>query len=140
MSAPLEYGVSLTLAEAKTIMEAAEREAAKNNWPMVISIVDAGANLIMQHKMDHTQLGSITIARLKAETAVNFKRPTLAFEETLAKGGAALKILGMPNVTPLEGGLPVIRDGKVIGAVGVSGMASPDDAQVARAGIAALIK
>lgn len=138
MSAPKEYGVSLTLAEAKTMLEAAEKEAARNSWPMVIAIVDTGAHLVALHKMDNAQLGSVEVARLKAETALKFKRPTLAFEETVAKGGAGLKVLAMPGVTPLEGGLPIERGGKIIGAIGVSGMASPDDAVVARAGIAAL--
>ncbi len=140
MAAPLEYGQSLTLAEAKIVMEAAEREAAANQWPMAIAIVDTGARLLMFHKMDNTQLGSIEISQRKAETSLNFKRPTLAFEETVAKGGAGLKILSMPNVVALEGGLPIIRDGKIIGAIGVSGMQSTDDAVVARAGIAALVK
>jgi glc operon protein GlcG len=138
MATPLEYGVSLTLSEAKIMMEAAEREAAKNNWPMVIAIVDAGGHLIALYKMDNAQLGSIEIARLKAETSLKFKRPTQAFEAAVAGGGVGLKVLSMPNVMALEGGLPVERGGKIIGAIGVSGMQSSDDAVVARAGIAAL--
>lgn len=138
MAPPLEYGQSITLADAKRMLEAAEREAQSHHWPMVIAIVDTGGHLIALHKMDHAQLGSVEIARLKAETSLKFKRPTLAFEETVAKGGAGLKVLAMPNVTPLEGGLPIERGGKIVGAIGVSGMASPDDALVARAAIAAL--
>ena len=140
MSAPMEYGVSLTLVEAKVIIEAAEKEAVKNSWPMVIAIVDTGGHLIALHKMDNAQLGSVEIARLKAETSLKFKRPTKAFEDGIAAGGAWLKILSMPGVAALEGGLPIERGGKIIGAIGVSGMASADDAVVARAGIAALVK
>lgn len=138
MPAPLEYGHSLTLSEAKLMLEAAEKEAAKNNWPMVIAIVDTGAHLIALHKMDNAQLGSVEIARLKAETSLKFKRPTQAFEAAVAGGGMGTKVLSMPGVAALEGGLPIERHGKIIGAIGVSGMQSSDDAVVARAAIAAL--
>lgn len=138
MTAPMEYGVSLTLAEAKAVMEAAEREAVKNSWPMVIAIVDASAQLVALHKMDNAQLGSIEVARLKAETSLKFKRPTKAIEDGIAAGGVWLKLLSLPNVMALEGGLPIERGGKIVGAIGVSGMASADDAVVARAGLAAL--
>lgn len=138
MSAPKEYGTSLTLAEAKVMLEAAEREAAAHGWPMVIAIVNTGGHLIALHTMDNAQLGSVEIARRKAETSLLFKRPTKAFEDVIAKGGAGLKVLSMPNVTALEGGMPIERAGKVIGAIGVSGMQSSDDAVVACAAIAAL--
>ena len=135
---PPQYGTAMTLEQAKKVMEAAEKEAAKNGWPMVIAIVETGGHLVMLHKMDQAQLGSVTIARLKAETALHFRRPTKLFEDSIAGGGAALRTLAMPNVLPLEGGVPIIKEGKVIGAIGVSGMQSSQDAEVARAGIAAL--
>ncbi len=133
---PPEYGTAITFEQAKKVMEAAEKEATRNGWPMVIAIVETGGHLVMLHKMDQAQLGSVTIARLKAETALHFRRPTKMFEDAIAAGG--MRTLSMPNVLALEGGLPILRDGKVIGAIGVSGMQSSQDAEVARAGLAAL--
>jgi glc operon protein GlcG len=138
MSGPPEYGPSLTLDAAKRVMAAAEAEAVKNNWPMVIAIMDVSGRLLMLHRMDNAQNGSVIIAQRKAETAVNFKRPTKAFEDLIAQGGVHLRMLSMDGVIPLEGGLPIMQDGRVVGAIGVSGMASSQDSEVARAGIAAL--
>jgi len=134
----LPYGPSLSLEDAKRVMEAAEKEAAKNNWPMVIAIVDAAGHLLMLHKMDQAQTGSILIAQKKAETAANFRRSTKIFQDGVAAGGANLRMLAMPGLTPLEGGIPITRDGQIIGAIGVSGMQSDQDAIVAEAGIKAL--
>jgi len=138
MTTPPQYGASITLADAKRVMEAAEAEANANSWPMVVAIVDTGGHLIMLHKIDQAQNGSVTVARQKAETAVNFKRPTRAFEDAVAQGGLHLRMLAMSNLIPLEGGLPLMKDGKVVGAIGVSGMQSTQDAQVAQAGAAVL--
>jgi glc operon protein GlcG len=138
MTLPLQYGAPITLEAAKRVMEAAETEANANGWPMVIAIVDTGGHLIMLHRIDHAQNGSVDIARRKAETAVNFKRPTKVFEDAVAQGGMHLRMLAMGTLLPLEGGLPIVQDGKVVGAIGVSGMQSTQDAQVARAGLAAL--
>jgi glc operon protein GlcG len=113
---------------------AAEKEAVANNWPMVIAVVDSSGHLVILHRLDHAQLGSIPIAQRKAETAVNFKRPTKVFEAMLAGGGLGLRLLAADNVCPLEGGLPLLRNGEVIGGIGVSGMQSTQDAQVAAAG------
>jgi uncharacterized protein GlcG (DUF336 family) len=136
---PPQYGVAITLEQAKRIMAAAEKEALKHSWPMVIAIVETGGHLVMLHKMDQAQLGSVTIARLKAETALNFRKPTKAFEDVIAGGGMGLRILSAaPHIIAMEGGLPILHEGKVIGAIGVSGMQSSQDAEVARAGIAAL--
>jgi len=134
----LEYGVNITLEQAKMIMTAAEKEAAAHHWPVAIAIVDTGARLVMLHKMDHTQIGSILVAQQKAETAASFKRPSKIFEDAIAQGGVKLRTLGMSNVTPLEGGIPLVIGGKVIGAIGVSGVQSQQDAQVAEAGASAL--
>jgi glc operon protein GlcG len=133
------YGDPISLDQAKAVMEAAEIEAAREGWPMVIAIVDSGANLVMLHRMHQAQLASIEIARLKAETAVGFRRPSKVFEDGIAGGGLGLRLLGLPNVLPLEGGLPLMLDGKIIGAIGVSGMHSTQDAQVARAGLVVLV-
>ncbi len=119
---------------AKKVMAAAEAEAVKNNWPMVIAIVDSTGHLVMLHKLDQAQYGSVAIAQAKAETALNFRRPTKVFEDALAAGGQGLRVLSMVNLTALEGGILLLANGEVIGAVGVSGMHSSQDAQVARAG------
>lgn len=135
---PPEYGPPISFSTASKVMTAAETEAERNEWPMVIAIVDSTGHLVMLHKMDGAQYGSIVIAQRKAETALDFKRPTKAFQDLVAGGGVGVRALSMPNVIALEGGLPIFVDGRIIGAIGVSGMSSTDDAQVARAGIAAL--
>ena len=134
----VEYGPPLTLDEAKQVMAAAEAEAVRNGWPVVIAILDSGRHLTMLHRVDHAQYGSIEIAQLKAATALNFKRPTKAFQDLIETGGVHLRLLAMPNMLPMEGGIPLLRGGKIIGAVGVSGVQSGQDAQVAEAGAAAL--
>ena len=135
---PPSYGPPITLATAKRVMAAAEAEAERRDWPMVIAIVDSTGHLVMLHRMDQAQLGSVAVAQAKAETAVNFRRPTKAFQDIIAEGGAGLRMLSMAGVSALEGGLPLMVAGEVVGAIGVSGMQSGQDADVARAGIAAL--
>jgi uncharacterized protein GlcG (DUF336 family) len=135
---PPNYGPPITLDAAKKVMAAAEAEAARNQWPMVIAIVDSTGHLVMLHRMDQAQYGSSKVAPLKAETALDFRRSTKVFEDSIAGGGQGVRIVTMPNVLALEGGLPILHNGEVIGAIGVSGMRSDQDAQVARAGIAAL--
>ncbi|QDQ85783.1 GlcG/HbpS family heme-binding protein [Paraburkholderia megapolitana] len=132
------YGTPITLLLAKKVAEAAEDEATRHGWPMVIAIVDSGGHLVLQHRLDQAQHGSIEVARQKAETAVRFRRSTKVFEDALAQGGMHLRLLGMTNLTPLDGGIPLVVDGRVIGAIGVSGMQSPQDAKVAQAGVDAL--
>jgi len=127
----------ITLEDAKKAMAAAEAEARKNNWNVAIAILDAGASLIMFQKMDDTQLGSVNIAIGKAKTAVNFKRPTKAVED-LVVGGRQV-FLALEGITPLQGGLPVMVDGKLIGAVGVSGVMSSQDEQVAQVAVNVLL-
>lgn len=133
-----EYGRNITLHEAKRVMAAAEAEAVKNSWPVVIVIVDTGARLVMLQRLDQAQIGSLAIAQGKAETAASFKRETKVFEEGLAQGGLRLRTLGMANVLPVEGGLPLFVGGKIVGAIGVSGVQSRQDAEIARAGALAL--
>jgi glc operon protein GlcG len=134
----LKYGPPISIALAKQIASAAEAEAVANGWPVVIAILDPGANLVLLHKLDHTQLGSVAVAQAKAQTAVKFKRPTKSFEEALAAGGGGLKWLAINDLCPVEGGLPLIQNGEVIGAIGVSGVLSNQDAQVAAAGAAVI--
>lgn len=128
----------LTLEVAKKIAAAAEEEAVKNNWRVVIAILDDGANLVYLQRLDDTQAGSIEVAIQKAKTAVNFKRPTKALEDAVA--GGRMVILALPGALPIEGGLPIVLDGKVIGGVGVSGVTSAQDGQIAKAGVDTLPK
>jgi glc operon protein GlcG len=132
------YGDPITLDEAALVAGAARAEAQRHGWPMVIAIADSGGHLVLLYRLDQAQHGSVLVAQQKAKTAVDFRRSTRAFESALADGGLHLRLLGMTNLTPLEGGLPIVRDGRVIGAIGVSGMQSTQDAQVASAGLAAL--
>ena len=125
---------SLNLAVAKKIAAAAEAEARKNNWNVVITVLDDGANLIYLQRMDGTQIGSVDVAIAKAASAVKFKRPTKVFEEAVKGGRNA--ILKLPGALPVEGGEPIMFDGVLIGAVGVSGVQSNEDGIVARAGVA----
>jgi glc operon protein GlcG len=127
---------ALTLEIAKQMSAAAEAEAVKNNWNVVIAIVDEGGRLMHLVRRDGTQYGSIEVAQDKARTAIAFRRPTKAFEEAVAGGRNA--ILGLGGATPIEGGLPIVVNGEMLGAIGVSGVTSAQDAQVAQAGIDAL--
>ena len=133
-----EYGPPISLADAKRVIEAAEDEASANQWAMVIAVADSTGHLVALHRMDHAQFGSLPIAQAKALTAVSFKRPTKIFEEAVAQGGLGLRLLSTPGLCPLEGGIPLLRDGKVIGAIGVSGAQSSQDGQVAAAGVRAI--
>jgi uncharacterized protein GlcG (DUF336 family) len=132
------YGMGIGLDAAKKALAAAEAEAKKNNWPVAIAIVDSSAKLVAFSKMDNTQHASVDIALGKAVTANNLRRPSKALQDGIEKGGVNLRILGLPGITPLEGGVPIIVDGKVVGAIGVSGVLSNQDAEVAMAGAAAV--
>jgi glc operon protein GlcG len=138
-SAQLADKKTLTLTIAKQIAAAAEAEAIKNKFTMVIAVLDDGGNLIYLERMDETQLASILIAQGKAHTALAFKRPTKALEDAVAGGRNA--ILSMPGAVLVEGGLPLATpDGKIIGSIGVSGGTSPQDGIVAKAGVDAFAK
>ena len=132
--APPPYGAPISLAQAKMALAGAEAEARKNNWNVVIAIVDTGGHLVALQRMDNTQFGSIEVARRKAFSAAAFRRPTKAFEDALAGGGAGLRILSIDAASPLEGGLPIVVEGKLVGAIGVSGVTSQQDAQIGKAG------
>ena len=132
----LTYGAPIALETAKKIAAAATAEAKKNNFTMVIAIVDSSGTLTYLEKIDGTQIASVNIAIGKARTANNLKRPTKVLEDAVAGGRNAL--LSLPDAVLIEGGIPLIVEGKIIGAIGVSGGTSQQDAQVADAGIAAL--
>jgi len=131
-SAQLADKKVLTLDGAKKVAAAAEAEAKKNNWNVVIAIVDDGGHLIYLQRIDGTQTGSIEVAIQKARTSQAFKRPTKVFEDAIAGGRNAL--IALHGALPLEGGLPIVVGGQVVGAIGVSGVKSTEDGQVAKAG------
>jgi uncharacterized protein GlcG (DUF336 family) len=133
---PILYGSPIPLEKAKLVAAAALAEAQKNGWLMAVTVVDPSGNLVFFEKMDGTQLGSIDVSMAKARSAVLFKRPTKAFEDSLAAGGAGLRTLKVPGAMPVEGGVPLIENGKIIGAVGVSGGQPPQDGQCANAAAA----
>jgi len=124
---------ALTLAVAKRIAAAAEQEAIKNNWNMFIAIVDDGGNLMFLERMDDSQLGSQEVSIAKARSALLFKRPTKALEDAVS--GGRMVVMTLPNAVPVEGGVPLMAYGKIIGAIGVSGATSPQDGIVAKAGV-----
>ena len=136
----IPYGAPISLEQAKKVLAGAEAEARKNQWNMVIAVLDSGGHLVMLARMDGTQLGSIEAAKDKAYSAVLYRRPTKAFQDLVGQGGANLRLLRLSGASPLEGGIPILVDGKIVGAVGVSGAASEQDAQVAKAGADALTK
>ena len=133
---PLATKKVLTLDAAKQIAAAAHEEARKNHWTMAICIVDDGAHLLYLERMDGTQIASVIVAQDKAATAVRFKRPTKALEDAVA--GGRLVVMKLAGATPIEGGLPIVVEGEVIGGIGVSGATGPQDGQVAAAGLAVL--
>jgi glc operon protein GlcG len=132
------YGPPITLDQAKRVMAAAELEAAKNSWTVAVTILDSGGNMVMFHKVDNAQLSAVPVSQGKARTALEFKRPSKDLDDAIAHGGAGNRLLALKDITPLEGGLPIVVDGKIIGAIGVSGAVSSQDAQVAKAGADAL--
>jgi glc operon protein GlcG len=136
--APPAYGPAITLEQAKKVMAGAEAEARKNNWPVVIAILDSGGHVVMLNRLDGAQWGSIDVAKDKARSAVAFRRPTKVFQDLIGQGGANLRLLNVSGASMLEGGIPIMADGKVIGGIGVSGVTSQQDAQIGQAGIDAL--
>ena len=133
------YGPNISLDQAKQVLAAAEAEAVKQGWPMAIAVVDTAGNLVAYSKADNTQIFSVKISQAKAGTAVGMKRPTKALQDALAKGAENLRLLSFEGVALAEGGIPLVSNGAIIGAIGVSGMASDQDGMVAAAG-AAVIK
>lgn len=129
--------IILTLDDAKKIALGAEAEAHRNGWPVVIVIVDDGGHLLYLQRLDNAQFGSIKVAIEKARAAIAFRRPTKIWEENIAEG--RMRYLNLPGTLPIEGGLPITVDDQYVGAIGVSGVRSFQDAQIAQAGIDALV-
>ena len=135
---PNPYGPPITLEAAKKAATAALAEAARNNWTMAVAIVDPNGTLVYYEKMDNTQLGSADVCIDKARSATLFKRPTKALQDALAGGGAGLRVMMLRGAIPVEGGLPIVVQGKIVGAIGLSGDTSDHDGQCAQAGVSAI--
>jgi glc operon protein GlcG len=135
---PAMYGPSITAEQAKAIAAPALAEARKNQLTMAVAIVDTAGDLVYFEKMDNTQVGSVEVSIGKARSAARFKRPTKAFQDALAAGGEGLRILALDGAVPVEGGLPLMSGGRIVGAIGASGGTSQQDGVVAQAGAAAL--
>jgi uncharacterized protein GlcG (DUF336 family) len=131
---PNPYGMSINGDNAKKIAAGALNEALKNKWTMAAAIVDTAGDLVYFEKLDGTQAASVDIAVDKARSAARFKRPTKALQDALAAGGDGLRMLKLQGAVPVEGGLPIVMDGKIVGAIGVSGGTSAQDGQCAKAG------
>ncbi len=137
-STNIPYGIAISPESAKKLAAAAIAEARKNNWAMAVAVVDTGGYLVYFERMEDTQLGSVEVAIGKAKSAALFRRPTKVFQDAVAGGGAGLRMLGLTGAVPVEGGIPLVADGKVIGAIGASGGTSDQDGHTAQAGAAAL--
>jgi uncharacterized protein GlcG (DUF336 family) len=135
---PNAYGPPINLDAAKKAAASAIAEARKNNWTMAVAIIDIGGDLVYFEKMDGTQTGSVRVAIGKARSAVLYKRPTKVWQDLVAAGGAGLRILGLEGAVPIEGGLPLLMDDKIVGAIGVSGGTGAQDGVVATAGAQAV--
>lgn len=129
-----QYGNNITLDQARVVYTAAEGEARKNNWPVAIAVVDTAGNLVLFQRLENTQTASMKVAVDKAVSAAIYRRPTKVFQDLLAKGGENMRILGLTGASPVEGGVPLMSGGKIIGAVGVSGVTAGQDGQIAEAG------
>ena len=135
---PNPYGAPVSLENAKKAAAAAVAEARKNNWTMAVAITDPAGELVYFEKMDGTQNGSVNVAIGKARSAARFKRPSKAFQDGVASGGAGLRLLGLEGAVPVEGGIPLVMDGKIVGAIGLSGATGEQDSQCAKVGADAL--
>ncbi len=130
--------MNISVDVAKKAAAATIAEARKNNWSMAVAVTDTAGNLVYFERMDNTQTGSINVAIGKSRSAALFRRPTKVFQDLVAKGSEFTYLLGLEGAVVLQGGLPIVMDGKVVGALGVSGGSGAQDVQSAEAGIAAL--
>jgi uncharacterized protein GlcG (DUF336 family) len=134
----MSYGPSINLENAKEVAAAALAEVRKNNWTMAVAVVDGNGDLVYYEKMDDTPLGSTVVCQEKARSAARFKRPTKAFQDMLAAGGEGVRVLRIKGAVPVDGGLPIMMGGKVVGGIGLSGGTSAQDGQCAKAGVDAV--
>jgi glc operon protein GlcG len=138
MDAVTPIGPPVGVETAKKAAAAALAEARKNNWLMAAAVVDPNGTLVYYEKMDNTQLGSAEVCIDKARSAALFKRPTKAFQDAITGGGAGLRIFAIRGAVPVEGGVPLEMNGKLVGAIGISGGQSSEDGQCATAGANAI--
>jgi glc operon protein GlcG len=129
-----QYGANVNLDQARKAIAAGQAEARKNSWPVAIAIVDNAGHLVAFEKMDNTQTASVEVAQDKAVSAAIYRRTTKVVQDGLAGGGAGLRLLGLRGMSPVEGGIPLVIDGKIVGGIGVSGVTSEQDGVVAKAG------
>ena len=134
------YGAPVGLEQARKASAAARAIAEKNKWSVAISVVDPSGTLVFFEKMDNVQNGSVQVAIDKARSAALFKRPTKVFLDALSKGADGWRFLALNGAVPIDGGVPLIVDGKIIGAIGLSGGSGEQDGECARAGADALLK
>jgi len=132
------YGMNVSVDVAKRASAAAVAEARKNNWFMAIAVTDTAGHLVYFERMDNTQTGSINVALGKARSAAQFRRPTKVFQDLVAKGSEFTYLLGLEGASVVQGGIPIVQDGRIVGAIGVSGGTGAQDVQVAEAGLAAI--
>ena len=132
------YGPPVNLEQAKRALAAGEAEARKNNWPVAIAVFDTAGQLVAFMKMDDTQTASIDVAQDKGRSAAIYRRPTKVMEDAVAGGGAGVRFLNLRGASTVEGGVPIVSNGKIIGAIGVSGVTSQQDGVVAKAAADAL--
>lgn len=130
------YGADVGVEAARKVAAATVAECAKNSWRVAVAVVDTHGDLVFFEKMDDTQIVSVAIAQAKAKAAATYRRPTRVFADAIAKGGNALMTL--PGVIASPGGVPLVVGGKIIGAVGVSGVTGDQDEQCGKAGASAL--
>jgi uncharacterized protein GlcG (DUF336 family) len=133
-----QYGANVNQEQARKAIAGALAEARKINVPMAVTVVDTAGQLVAFERMDNTQTGSIAVSQDKAVSAAMFRRPTKAFQDVVAGGGAGLRILTLRGASAVEGGVPLTVDGKIIGAIGVSGGSAEQDGEVAKSGSTAL--
>lgn len=134
-----QYGANVTAEQARKAVVGAAAEAKKINVPMAITVVNTAGMLVSFELMDNTQYGSIAVSNDKASSAALYRRPTKVFQDALAGGGAGLRVLTLRGANAVEGGIPLVLDGKIIGAIGISGGSAEQDGVVAKAGQDAMV-
>ena len=135
-----QYGTSINHETARKVVAGAVAEARKQNLPMAIAVVDNAGQLVAFERMDNTQTASIAVAQEKGVSAATYRRPTKVFQDLVAGGGVGLRVLTLRGAVAVEGGVPLVVDGKIVGAIGVSGGSSEQDGMVAKGGVDALVK
>jgi glc operon protein GlcG len=132
------YGAPISYESAKKVMAAAEKEAMDNGWNVAITVLDSGGHVMLSQRFDNTSYGSLRISESKARTALEFRNATKVYQDTIAAGGAGLRLLSVPDAVFLQGGILIVEDGVIVGSIGASGVTSAQDEQVSLAGAAAV--